>query len=85
MTGVNDVFENLSPKFEENLPKIEILIRAAIKNCQTHSYKAKDIAKDLRNNGFDGYLASDLVKELELALKFAHFFQAYINASHDQE
>lgn len=64
----------------DETPKLIVLEEAAIKNCQTHAYKAKDIAKDLRNNGFDGQLAAELVKELELSLKNAHLYQAYINS-----
>jgi len=59
--------------------RLDNMIDGAIEKCNTHAYRAKDIAKDLRTNGFDGHLAADLIKECELALKFAHLFQAYIN------
>ncbi len=63
----------------EDIPKIDLMIEDAIKKCQTHSYKAKDIAGDLRHNGFDGQVMADLIKQCESALKFAHAYQSYIN------
>lgn len=60
-------------------PKIDIMIEDAIKKCQTHAYKAKENAKDLRNNGFEGEVIADLIHECEQALKFAHLYQGYVN------
>ena len=64
---------------EQPLTRLDTMVDGAIEKCNTHSYRAKDIAKDLRANGFDGHLTADLIKECELALKFAHLYQAYIN------
>lgn len=63
---------------------MDSLIEDAIIKCQTHAYKSKEIAKDLRNNGFDGELTGELVKELELSLRYAHYYQAYINSDDGQ-
>ncbi len=59
--------------------KIETLKEDAIKKCMTHAHVAKDIAGDLRLNGFDGQVMADLIIECETALKFAHLFQGYNN------
>lgn len=60
--------------------KIDIVIEDAIKKCQTHGHIIKDKAGDLRNNGFDGQICGELIKECESALKYAHLYQAYINS-----
>lgn len=60
--------------------KINLLIKDAIKKCHTHGITTKDIAQDLRYNGFEGSLISDLVKEAELTLKYAHAYQSYWNS-----
>lgn len=59
--------------------KIDQMTTDAIVKCQTNAYKAKETAKDLRNNGFDGELCGKLIKECETALKYANMYQAYIN------
>lgn len=61
------------------LEKIDIMIEDAIKKCQTHGHLVKSTAGDLRNNGFDGELCGQLIRECEMALKYAHAYQAYIN------
>ncbi len=58
---------------------ILLMVDDAIKKCQTHCHVAKDMAGDLRKNGFDGQVMADLVHECEMALKFAHLYQGYIN------
>lgn len=63
----------------QEIPQEDTLIESSIKNCQTHAHKLKEIAGDLRFNGFDGQLIADLIKEAESALKYAHMYQAYIN------
>ena len=63
----------------EELSKIDIMIEDAIVKCQTNSYKAKETAKDMRNNGFDGEMCGKLIKECELALRYANMYQAYVN------
>ncbi len=67
------------------LNQIDVFIEASIKNAQTHAYKAKDIAADLRYNGFDGAMVADLIENLELSLKNAHMYQAYINCQNTEE
>ncbi len=59
--------------------KIDIMIDDAIKKCQTSAHVAKDLAGDLRRNGFDGQVIADLIEECEKALKFAHAYQSYVN------
>lgn len=61
------------------MSKTNLMIEDAIKKCQTNAYKAKDLAGDLRHNGFDGQIVADLIKQCESALKFAHAYQSYIN------
>jgi hypothetical protein len=58
---------------------IDTLINSSIEKCQTSAHRAKAIAGDLRNNGFDGELVGQLIGELENALQNAHMYQAYIN------
>lgn len=58
---------------------IDILIEDAIKKCQTHAHVSKDLAGDLRHNGFDGEVMGDLIKNAELVVKYASMYQAYIN------
>lgn len=59
--------------------KIDIMIEDAIKKCQTHGHLIKAKSGDLRQNGFDGELCGELIKECEMALKYASMYQAYIN------
>lgn len=65
----------------EDIQKIDTLIEDAIKRCQTHAHRAKSTAGDLRTNGFDGELAGDMIRECEMALKFAHAYQSYVNST----
>lgn len=57
-----------------------VLLDDAIKKCETHCFVARGHAADLRHQGFSGTEISELVKNLEAALKYAHLYQAYSNA-----
>lgn len=63
----------------EEMSKIDIMIEDVITKCETHSFKARASAADLRKNGFDGQVVADLIRQCELALKNAHAYQSYIN------
>lgn len=63
----------------EYIDKTQAAINSSIEKCETHCYIARGNAADLRNNGFLGTEIAELIKNLEMALKNAHMYQAYIN------
>lgn len=62
---------------------IDTLIEDAIKKAMTHAHLAKETAKDLRENGFDGEICGELIRECEQTLRFAHMYQAFNNVKKD--
>ena len=61
--------------------ELDKLIMKSIINVQTHAHKAKDLAGDLRANGFEGRILAELRTEAEKVIKYVHEYQAYINCA----